>query len=383
MAQVIHSAQYVIGGNMKFFKQVIASILTCGMTLFTPLAYGAATKESDKLMEKGLMIPTGTIMPFAGSVAPSGWVMAYGQEVSQTSPTYAYLYAVIGSTYCTTEHGGTCTAGNFRLPDLRGRFIGGKDDMGGSAASRITSAVTIDGTILGKSGGSQSQASNVTVGNHTFTQPSAHVVTQPVLNDHTFTQPSAHGNISIDHGHTFNQPSAHGITQPTFNTPAHYHGTGTISISTVTTSNNNGGSAPWHDGGSVRLQSGSNLGGGITTGGVKDAWHTHTFSVPNGNFAGNVGNTGGSAGDAAFGNARTTDVALTNNHAGGSVVSLSGSSVALTNNHSGGAVNSHSLSTQVSLSNNHSGGAVDAHSVSNNAVNNLSPTVILNYIIKL
>lgn len=102
----------------------------------------------------GTFIPPGVIMPYAGSTAPAGWVLAYGQQVSQTG-TYAKLFAAIGSTYCTADHGGTCTGGNFRLPDLRGRFLGGKDNMGGSAAGRITAAKTVDGTALAAAGGAQ------------------------------------------------------------------------------------------------------------------------------------------------------------------------------------------------------------------------------------
>jgi hypothetical protein len=41
---------------------------------------------------------------------------------------------------------------------MRGRSASGKDNMGGSAASRITVAKTIDGTVLGNMGGDQNIA---------------------------------------------------------------------------------------------------------------------------------------------------------------------------------------------------------------------------------
>jgi hypothetical protein len=48
------------------------------------------------------------------------------------------------------------------LPDLRGRVVAGKDDMGGSAAGRITAASSgITGTTLGGTGGAQSHGHNV------------------------------------------------------------------------------------------------------------------------------------------------------------------------------------------------------------------------------
>lgn len=92
---------------------------------------------------------TGVMLPFAGTTAPSGWLLCYGQAVSRN--TYAKLFAVIGTTYGTGD--GTTT---FNLPDLRGRVPVGKDNMGGTAAGRMTAAgAGVDGNTLGASGGSQ------------------------------------------------------------------------------------------------------------------------------------------------------------------------------------------------------------------------------------
>ena len=89
------------------------------------------------------------IEAFAGSSAPSGWLLCYGQAVSRT--TYATLFTAIG-----TVHGIGDGSTTFNLPDLRGRTLFGKDDMGGSGASRLTTAgSSVDGTTLGASGGSQ------------------------------------------------------------------------------------------------------------------------------------------------------------------------------------------------------------------------------------
>lgn len=94
-------------------------------------------------------LPSGVVAPFAGTTAPTGWLLCYGQAVSRT--TYAALFAVIGATYGPGD--GTTT---FNLPDLRGRVAAGKDNMGGTAASRLTTAgAGIDGTALGSVGGSQ------------------------------------------------------------------------------------------------------------------------------------------------------------------------------------------------------------------------------------
>lgn len=95
----------------------------------------------------GSSAPAGTMTPYAGSSAPSGWLLCYGQTVSRTN--YAALFLAIGTTYGAGD--GSTT---FGLPDIRGRVIAGKDNMGGTAASRLTSPVA--GSTLGASGGSQS-----------------------------------------------------------------------------------------------------------------------------------------------------------------------------------------------------------------------------------
>jgi microcystin-dependent protein len=87
--------------------------------------------------------PTGSVQSYAGSSAPTGWLLCFGQNVSRT--TYADLFAVISTTYGSGD--GSTT---FGLPDLRGRVPAGLDNMGGSDAGRLDWANT-----LGTSGGSQ------------------------------------------------------------------------------------------------------------------------------------------------------------------------------------------------------------------------------------
>lgn len=94
-------------------------------------------------------IDAGTIVSWAKDSTPTGWLQCDGSAVSRS--TYATLFTAIGTTYGTGDGSST-----FNIPDLRGRVVAGKDNMGGSAASRITSAVTVDGATLGTTGGSQS-----------------------------------------------------------------------------------------------------------------------------------------------------------------------------------------------------------------------------------
>jgi microcystin-dependent protein len=92
---------------------------------------------------------TGTVLDFAGSTAPTGWLLCYGQAVSRTD--YAPLFAAIGTTYGAGD--GSTT---FNLPDCRGRVHAGKDDMGGTAAARLTTAGSgVSGATLGAAGGEE------------------------------------------------------------------------------------------------------------------------------------------------------------------------------------------------------------------------------------
>ena len=94
--------------------------------------------------------PVGTVLDFAGTDAPTGYLLCYGQSVSRT--TYSDLFGILGTTF------GSANISTFKLPDLRGRVVAGLDNMGGSSASRLTSSeIIMDSTTLGASGGYNEQ----------------------------------------------------------------------------------------------------------------------------------------------------------------------------------------------------------------------------------
>ena len=98
---------------------------------------------------EGYQAPVGGVIPYAGTTAPDGWLMCYGQDVSRT--VYADLFTAIGTTYGSGD--GTAT---FTLPDLRGRVIAGQDDMGGTSANRLTGQTGgVDGDVMGATGGAE------------------------------------------------------------------------------------------------------------------------------------------------------------------------------------------------------------------------------------
>ena len=76
------------------------------------------------------MVPSGTVLYFAGRTAPAGWLKANGAAVSRTA--YAALFAAIGTTYGAGDGRST-----FNLPDLRGEFLRGWDDGRGVDAGRV------------------------------------------------------------------------------------------------------------------------------------------------------------------------------------------------------------------------------------------------------
>lgn len=93
-------------------------------------------------------LPSGMLAPFAGAAAPTGWLLCDGGTFSATA--YPQLAAVLGNTY------GVASGDNYYLPDLRGRTVAGKDNMGGTTASRITAAVSgVTATTLGATGGDE------------------------------------------------------------------------------------------------------------------------------------------------------------------------------------------------------------------------------------
>jgi microcystin-dependent protein len=76
-------------------------------------------------------MPVGALIPYAGPTSPAGWLLCDGSEV-QTSE-YPLLFSVIRYTY--GDEATLLGLGTFRLPDFRGRFPLGLDNM--NAGNRV------------------------------------------------------------------------------------------------------------------------------------------------------------------------------------------------------------------------------------------------------
>jgi microcystin-dependent protein len=104
----------------------------------------------------------GEMRDYAGTTAPTGWLLADGSAVSRT--TYASLFAVVGTTYGAGN--GTTT---FNIPDMRGRVSA----MPPGASGRLSTAYSggMNSIALGGTGGEEAHAltSGEISGNTSFT----------------------------------------------------------------------------------------------------------------------------------------------------------------------------------------------------------------------
>ncbi len=142
----------------EFQELVSVSVASSGYQRFYPKTDHEFYSQDSAGNESVFGVPSGVILDFGGTSAPSGYLLCDGSAVSRT--TYARLFTAIGVTW-----GAGDTTTTFNVPDLRGRATFGKDDMGGSAANRVTNAVSgIIATTLGATGGDEH------VQQHTHTQ---------------------------------------------------------------------------------------------------------------------------------------------------------------------------------------------------------------------
>jgi microcystin-dependent protein len=149
---------------------------------------------------------TGAIKLYGGSSAPTGYLWCDGSAVSRS--TYSALFTALGTTFGSGD--GSTT---FNVPDLRGRVPLGKDNMGGSTASRVTSASTngSNATTLGGAGGAETHTLGTTeipAHTHTYTDPGNLSATAGVLATGGNRAPNSSSSGSTGGG------GAHSNTQP-------------------------------------------------------------------------------------------------------------------------------------------------------------------------
>ncbi|MFN7610146.1 MAG: phage tail protein, partial [bacterium] len=147
-------------------------------TLVVPLGMTAEVLRNGAgwtAMIHGFGRMVGEYVPLAAGTLPPLCVWPNGQNLSRTS--YAALFGALGTTYGAGD--GSTT---FGTPDIRGRGLFALDNLGGTAANRITSGVSgIAGGTLGAVGGDER------IGTHGHTSAAHnHGITDP---GHTHTLP--------------------------------------------------------------------------------------------------------------------------------------------------------------------------------------------------
>lgn len=133
-------------------KQAATDAAT-GVARFATQAEALLGTAADLIITPALLrtiIPIGVVWDYtAGEAVMPGFIFPFGQAVSRT--TYAAYFAKVGTTYGAGN--GTTT---FNVPDLCGRTVFGKDNMGGSAKNRLTGlSGGMNGSVLGAAGGAQ------------------------------------------------------------------------------------------------------------------------------------------------------------------------------------------------------------------------------------
>jgi len=119
------------------------SLATDQMLIYRVGNSNLSRMTKDVFLKHVATVPVGVIFPFAGNVVPTGYLLCDGSEVRTAD--YPVLYSIIGYTYkAAISLQGYAT---FALPDFRGRFPLGRDNMnnGGVVSSKDDIGVQISG----------------------------------------------------------------------------------------------------------------------------------------------------------------------------------------------------------------------------------------------
>jgi microcystin-dependent protein len=119
------------------------SLATDQMLIYRTGNSNLSRMSKDVFLKHVATMPVGAIFPFAGNIVPTGYLLCDGSEVRTSD--YPVLYSVIGYTYkAAISLQGYAT---FALPDFRGRFPLGRDNMnnGGVVPSKDNTGIQISG----------------------------------------------------------------------------------------------------------------------------------------------------------------------------------------------------------------------------------------------
>lgn len=113
----------------------------------------------------GLFPPGFGPLPWSRTTEPSGWIFADGRVLLAATPYTALRDAYIADGFPHGQDG----SGNPKVPDMRGSVPAGRDNMGGTAAGRLTGATALS-AFLGQENVTLTLA-QIPAHNHAVTDP--------------------------------------------------------------------------------------------------------------------------------------------------------------------------------------------------------------------
>lgn len=163
--------------------------------------------------------PIGALMPYAGSAAPTGWLICDGSSVLRA--TYPALFSVIGTTY------GSADGTHFNVPNLVNRVAVGsgssysRGQTGGAATVTLTDAnlsshshsLSVSGSAA--SAGGHSHGGSTTSDSHSHSVGNQNSRSDILAGGGTNTASTGSGSTGSDsHGHSISTDSSgsHGHT---------------------------------------------------------------------------------------------------------------------------------------------------------------------------
>ena len=157
------------GGSTKTFNTVISNSIISTKTQINEAvngdeilinktsgeAQGLYRISKQNFLKSIPLVPAGVITPYGGLLPPTGWLLCDGSILLKSE--FNKLWQAIGHNFLDPALLADNGVGTFALPDMRGRFPLGLDNMGGVSANRVTSTAA---DAVGNSLGSE----NVTIG---------------------------------------------------------------------------------------------------------------------------------------------------------------------------------------------------------------------------
>jgi len=157
-----------------------------------------------------LPFPSGTLLTFAGSTAPDGWLLCDGSAVSRT--TYARLFAAISTTY-----GNGDGALTFNIPDLRGVYPRGAGTNGTANYGGVTGHTPAAGALATKGGqktaknGLANSGSNTVSGTAAGQTLASNIALSVSGNRSQFDRTSTGMSANASHGHSIGNVRRSGL----------------------------------------------------------------------------------------------------------------------------------------------------------------------------